>query len=127
MNEVILKADHIYKEFGATKAVTDVSVELCAGEVMGLIGENGSGKSTLSNMIGGVFPPTQGKLFLHGQPYAPTSPLDAKRHGRRERFPRRGGQAVQARLCEHEEDRRADKTNSRRKRPARSRSAGNGV
>ena len=81
MNEVILKADHIYKEFGATKAVTDVSVELCAGEVMGLIGENGSGKSTLSNMIGGVFPPTQGKLFLHGQPYAPTSPLDAKRHG----------------------------------------------
>ena len=81
MNEIVLKAEHLYKEFGATKAVTDVSFELCAGEVMGLIGENGSGKSTLSNMITGAFPPTSGKMLLHGQPYAPGSTLEAKKHG----------------------------------------------
>lgn len=81
MSEVILKVEHLYKEFGATKAVTDVSLELRAGEIRGLIGENGSGKSTLSNMISGVFHPTKGAMELHGEKYLPASPLEAKRKG----------------------------------------------
>ncbi len=81
MGEIILKAEHLYKEFGATKAVTDVSITLCAGEVRGLIGENGSGKSTFSNMIAGSFLPTQGKMELLGESYAPENPLNAKKRG----------------------------------------------
>ena len=81
MNDVILRAEHLFKVFGATKAVTDVSIELHAGEVRGLIGENGSGKSTLSNMIAGVYHPTKGNMVLKGKEYRPQSTLDAKRHG----------------------------------------------
>lgn len=81
MQEVVLKAEHMYKEFGATKAITDVSIEVKSGVVLGLIGENGSGKSTLSSMIAGVYPPTAGEMFLHGKPYSPKSVLDARDHG----------------------------------------------
>ena len=43
--DVILKLDGMYKSFGATKAVRNVSMELHKGQVLALIGENGSGKS----------------------------------------------------------------------------------
>lgn len=81
MNEIVLKIENVSKEFGATKAVNNVSMELHAGEVRGLIGENGSGKSTLSNMIAGVFSPTKGSMELNGKAYTPSSPLMAKHYG----------------------------------------------
>ena len=42
MKEVVLKAEHMYKDFGPTKAVTDMTLELKRGVVTGLVGENGS-------------------------------------------------------------------------------------
>lgn len=79
--EPILKAEHIYKEFGATKALTDVSMVLYPGEVRGLIGENGSGKSTMSNMIAGVHEKTKGHLFFQGSEFHPKSILNSKKQG----------------------------------------------
>lgn len=81
MAETILKAEHMFKEFGATKAVTDVTIELHKGTVLGLVGENGSGKSTLSSMIAGVYPPTKGAMTYKGQPYQPGSVLEARKAG----------------------------------------------
>ena len=81
MDEIILKAEHMFKEFGPTKAVTDVTLELHAGRVTGLVGENGSGKSTLSSMIAGVYPPTKGEMIYKGEPYSPKSVLDARKSG----------------------------------------------
>lgn len=81
MAETILKAEHMFKEFGATKAVTDVTIELKKGMVLGLVGENGSGKSTLSSMIAGVYPPTKGTMTYKGKPYKPGSVLEARRAG----------------------------------------------
>lgn len=81
MNETILRAEHMFKEFGPTKAVTDVTLELKSGCVTGLVGENGSGKSTLSSMIAGVYPPTKGEMTFKGQPYSPKSVLDARKSG----------------------------------------------
>lgn len=81
MNEIILKAEHMFKEFGPTKAVTDVTLELKSGIVTGLVGENGSGKSTLSSMIAGVYPPTRGNMFFQNHPYAPKSVLEARKAG----------------------------------------------
>lgn len=81
MKEVVLQIEHLYKEFGATKAVTDVTMELYRGEVRGLIGENGSGKSTISNIITGAFAPTKGTMCYKGEPYSPQSVLDAKKKG----------------------------------------------
>lgn len=81
MKEVVLKAEHMYKDFGPTKAVTDMTLELKRGVVTGLVGENGSGKSTISSMISGVYPPAKGTMTYKGQPYSPKSVLDARKQG----------------------------------------------
>lgn len=81
MAETILKAEHMYKEFGATKAVTDVTIELKKGMVLGLVGENGSGKSTLSSMIAGVYPATKGTMIYKGAEHKPGSVLEARKAG----------------------------------------------
>lgn len=81
MGEVILKAENMFKDFGATKAVRNVTLEIRKGCVLGLVGENGSGKSTLSSMIAGVYPPTKGKMTYRGEPYQPKSVLEARKLG----------------------------------------------
>ena len=81
MEEIILRADHMVKDFGATKAVTDVTLIAHKGLVLGLVGENGSGKSTLSSMIAGVYSPTSGEMTYKGKKYQPTSVLEARKEG----------------------------------------------
>ena len=80
-NEVILKATNICKDFGSTKALKSVSLEIRRGEVVGLVGENGSGKSTFSHLLAGVFPMTSGEFELHGEKYHPQNTNDAAKHG----------------------------------------------
>jgi len=79
--EIVLKAEEMYKEFGATKAVKGVTLEIRAGAVLGIVGENGSGKSTITSMVAGVYPPTKGTMTYKGQEYKPKSVLDARHHG----------------------------------------------
>ena len=81
MNEVLLKAEGIYKSFGATKAVVDFHIEVCRGTIHGLIGENGSGKSTFSWIVAGIQQRDSGRLLLRGEDYAPTSSVDAAKQG----------------------------------------------
>lgn len=81
MGEIILKAENMVKEFGATKAVRGVTLELRKGCVLGLVGENGSGKSTMSSMIAGVYPPTGGVMTYQGQEYRPKDVLEARKAG----------------------------------------------
>ena len=76
-NNVILQAEHVYKSFGATKALVDVQFELRKGEVVGLLGENGSGKTTLATIIAGVQNGDAGEFTLFGKPYAPKSIQEA--------------------------------------------------
>src|ERR1700712_2511086 len=61
--------------------LSDVTLDLHAGEVLALTGENGAGKSTLSKIIGGLVDPTTGSMTLGGAPYAPTSRKDAEALG----------------------------------------------
>jgi peptide/nickel transport system ATP-binding protein len=49
-------------------AVDDVTLDVGAGEIVGLIGESGSGKSTLGRIIAGIYPPTRGTVRFHGRP-----------------------------------------------------------
>jgi len=62
----VLASGHIRVKFGGVTAVDGVSIEVRAGEVVGLIGANGAGKSTLMNAIGGYLP-AQGEVMLLGR------------------------------------------------------------
>ncbi|HZS88772.1 MAG TPA: sugar ABC transporter ATP-binding protein [Chloroflexota bacterium] len=62
----IVKLDGISKRFGSTRALSDVSLSIEAGEIHALVGENGAGKSTLGKIIGGVYTPDRGRLTVAG-------------------------------------------------------------
>jgi simple sugar transport system ATP-binding protein len=77
----VLRVENVAKSFGPITALRDLNLHLGKGEVLGLIGDNGSGKSTLIKTICGFHKPDSGRMFLHGQPYAPKSVDDARSHG----------------------------------------------
>ena len=79
--EEVLRVEHISKSFGATTALSDLSLTLRKGEVLGLLGDNGSGKSTLIKIICGFQKQDSGSMFLHGEPYEPKSVDDARAQG----------------------------------------------
>ena len=67
--------------FGGIKAVDRVSIDLYAGEVVGLLGHNGAGKSTLIKLVTGVLPCDAGSFRLAGAEIAPHTANDALRAG----------------------------------------------
>ncbi|HEY3452655.1 MAG TPA: ABC transporter ATP-binding protein [Myxococcales bacterium] len=66
------------KDFGALRAVDDLSLSVAAGEVVGLLGPNGAGKTTALRMLAGLLTPTGGRALLDGIDVA-ESPLEARR------------------------------------------------
>jgi branched-chain amino acid transport system ATP-binding protein len=64
----LLEMKHVSRRFGGVAALSDVSLSVPAGAVIGLIGPNGSGKTTLMNVISGVDAPTEGAVLLDGVP-----------------------------------------------------------
>jgi branched-chain amino acid transport system ATP-binding protein len=58
----------VMKHFGGIRAVDDISFDIAAGELVGLIGPNGSGKTTLLNMLSGYLKPNAGEVLLDGTP-----------------------------------------------------------
>jgi len=67
--------------FGGIKAVDRASVDLHAGEVVGLLGHNGAGKSTLIKILSGAYRADAGEIRIAGEPASIASPRDAKRYG----------------------------------------------
>ena len=63
----LLKVDNVSMVFGGLRAVSNLSMHIDEGELIGLIGRNGAGKTTAFNMITGVFTPTEGKVYFNGQ------------------------------------------------------------
>jgi len=76
-----LVARGVTKSFGATSALAGVDLDAPAGAITALIGQNGAGKSTLMGVLAGAVSPDAGAMTLDGAPYAPRSPLDARRAG----------------------------------------------
>jgi simple sugar transport system ATP-binding protein len=66
-SQPVLQVEHIAKRFGALTALSDVSLHLDRGEVLGLIGDNGAGKSTLMKIICGFHRPDSGRILLDGE------------------------------------------------------------
>lgn len=69
MPEYLLEAEHLHHDFGGVTALTDVSVAVAGGEVLGVIGPNGSGKTTMLNVISRVLPLMRGDVRLGGVSY----------------------------------------------------------
>ncbi|MDC7290075.1 sugar ABC transporter ATP-binding protein [Blautia schinkii] len=81
MSDFILEMKHIYKSYGGIHALSDVGLDLKAGEVLCLCGENGAGKSTLMKILAGVETPTEGEIYINGRPVRITKPIDAFNEG----------------------------------------------
>ncbi len=77
----VLEARNVSVRFGAVKALTDVSLAVRPGEVLCLLGDNGAGKSTLIKTLSGVHRPTEGGLYMDGEPVQFQGPADARRLG----------------------------------------------
>jgi D-xylose transport system ATP-binding protein len=63
----ILSLRNISKNFGAVSALTDIDLDVFAGEVVALVGDNGAGKSTLIKILAGVHQPTSGTIEFDGR------------------------------------------------------------
>ncbi|MDZ7705751.1 MAG: ATP-binding cassette domain-containing protein [Trueperaceae bacterium] len=64
--EPLLELSDITKRFGGVTALDHVSLDIDAGEVVGLVGDNGAGKSTLVKTISGAYRPDSGRLLFGG-------------------------------------------------------------
>lgn len=76
--DLILQAEGISKEFSGVRVLSEVSLGIRRGEIMGLIGENGAGKSTLIKIISGIYQPSAGSLRLDGRQVAIPDYITAK-------------------------------------------------
>ncbi|MEU1124100.1 ATP-binding cassette domain-containing protein [Streptomyces sp. NPDC005899] len=77
----VLALRGVSKRFGAVQALTDVELEVHAGEVVALVGDNGAGKSTLVKTIAGVHPIDDGVIEWQGRPVQINKPHDAQNLG----------------------------------------------
>ncbi len=77
----VLDVQGVSKRFAGVLALSDVSIELRAGQVHALVGENGAGKSTLIKVLTGVHQPDQGSIVYRGEPVTFARPLDAQAAG----------------------------------------------
>jgi D-xylose transport system ATP-binding protein len=75
--EVVLSLRGISKNFGAVSALTEIDLDVHAGEVVALVGDNGAGKSTLVKTLAGVHQPSSGSITFRGKPVTLADPSAA--------------------------------------------------
>jgi ribose transport system ATP-binding protein len=79
--DLVLELSGIHRQFGAVRALSDVSFDCRPGEVHALVGENGSGKSTLLGIASGFVEPDRGTVRIGGRPLRTDSPALARKLG----------------------------------------------
>jgi simple sugar transport system ATP-binding protein len=77
----LLDVRGVSKNFGAIKALSDVSFSVEPGEVVGLMGDNGAGKSTMVKLVAGNFPPSEGEVAVDGEVCHFHKPVEARTKG----------------------------------------------
>jgi simple sugar transport system ATP-binding protein len=76
----IVRLENVEKQFGAVRALRDVSLAIGRNEIVGLIGDNGAGKSTLIKVMTGVLAPTSGRIFIRDKEFDPSHYSVRKAH-----------------------------------------------
>ena len=77
MSTALYEVKNISKSYGSVVALSDVSLKIHAGEIIGLVGDNGAGKSTLVKVLSGAHQQSEGTIFLEGVERKWESPHDA--------------------------------------------------
>src|SRR6266568_5126549 len=77
----LLEVREISKQFPGVQALSRVSLEVRAGEVLAVLGENGAGKSTLMKILAGVYQADGGEIRLGGRPVRFENVAQALKHG----------------------------------------------
>ncbi|KAA9016025.1 ABC transporter ATP-binding protein [Niallia endozanthoxylica] len=77
MSDYIVEMKHITKRFPGIVANDDVTIGIKKGEIFALLGENGAGKSTLMSMLGGMYEPDEGEIYIRGEKVQISSPNHA--------------------------------------------------
>ncbi len=80
-HEILLRTTQLTRRFGGLVAVSNLTMEVRKGEILGLIGPNGAGKSTTFNLISGFMKPSAGKLEAFGQDCTGWAPTRISRMG----------------------------------------------
>lgn len=65
----MIEVKNFSKNFGSTKAVSDLSFDVKSGEIFAFLGSNGSGKTTTIRALLGIYQPSRGSLHINGRPY----------------------------------------------------------
>ncbi|HFZ6633981.1 TPA: ABC transporter ATP-binding protein [Streptococcus agalactiae] len=81
MTQNVIEMKEITKKFGDFVANDHINLTVEKGEIHALLGENGAGKSTLMNMLAGLLEPTDGQIFINGQPVTIDSPSKSSQLG----------------------------------------------
>jgi ribose transport system ATP-binding protein len=71
---MLVEFQGVTKRFGGTTALSNVSLNLAAGEILALLGENGAGKSTLIKSLAGIHKPDEGRILFNGADYVHRAP-----------------------------------------------------
>ncbi len=79
--EVRLRTSEVTVGFGGNRAVNEVSIEVVAGEIVGIIGPNGAGKTTLFDLLSGYLPPDHGRIYLGDDDVTAAGPDQRARAG----------------------------------------------
>lgn len=78
MSAPLVQMKNVSIAFGGVRAVDNVSIDLHAGEVVGLLGHNGAGKSTLIKMLSGAYKMDSGEIWIEGDKATINSPRDSR-------------------------------------------------
>jgi len=79
--KTLIRIDHLFLSFGGVKALTDVSIDIRAGEILAIIGPNGAGKTCVLNCINGFYKPQKGASYFEDQPITRIRPDRAAKLG----------------------------------------------
>lgn len=78
---MLLKVQKVSKSMLTSTLIKEVDFDLKKGEIRALVGPNGAGKTSFIKILSGVYGYDSGEICLNGQPFHPSSPLDAQKKG----------------------------------------------